>query len=216
VQASGVTGDRDSYEVLGVSSQAGEAEIHAAYRRPAKRWHPDHNPGDAGAEARIKEIAAAYEVLSNREQRAQLDRERTEAAAARSNTFSRACARNDDDSSGHRYSYGRAWDRRDDLDADGERLYPFSVEDIRAQRRRKRNTWLAEFGLWVLFTFGNSMLRGLTAELDGTIESSQYDSQQLSYNLFYRDIACFRFSSPVRAFPDHMESCDRKGIARYQ
>ncbi|MDQ6868434.1 MAG: DnaJ domain-containing protein [Pseudomonadota bacterium] len=64
--------------------------MHAAYRRPAKRWHPDHNPGDAGAEARFKEIAAAYEVFSNREQRAQLDRERTEAAAARSDTFSRA------------------------------------------------------------------------------------------------------------------------------
>ncbi|MDQ6868433.1 MAG: hypothetical protein M3178_08525 [Pseudomonadota bacterium] len=48
--------------------------------------------------------------------------------------------------------------------------------------------WLAVFGLWVLFTFGNSMLRGLTAELDGTIESSQYASQQHSHNLFYGDI----------------------------
>lgn len=189
MQESEVTGDRDPYEVLGVSSQAGEAEIHAAYRRLAKRWHPDHNPGDAGAEARFKEIAAAYEVLSDPEQQAQLDRERAEAAAERSDAFSHARTLDDDDSSGRRYSYDRAWDRRDDLDADGERRYPFSVDDIRAPRRRETQMWAVVFGLWVLFEFGNSMLHDLTAELDGTIESSQHVSLGPSDFPFYIDMS---------------------------
>lgn len=63
---------RDPYAVLGVAPEAGEAEIHDAYRRLAKRYHPDLNP-DPGAESRFKEIAAAYEALSRKEKGARLD-----------------------------------------------------------------------------------------------------------------------------------------------
>jgi hypothetical protein len=62
---------RDPYAVLGVAPEAGEAEIHDAYRRLAKRYHPDLNP-DPGAESRFKEIAAAYEALSRKEKGARL------------------------------------------------------------------------------------------------------------------------------------------------
>ena len=56
---------RDPYEILGVSRAADDAEIHAAYRALAKRYHPDLHPGDPGAEPRFKEVAAAYELLSD-------------------------------------------------------------------------------------------------------------------------------------------------------
>jgi preprotein translocase subunit Sec63 len=63
---------RDPHAVLGVGPEAGEAEIHDAYRRLAKRYHPDVND-DPRAESRFKEIAAAYDMLSRKEKRARLD-----------------------------------------------------------------------------------------------------------------------------------------------
>lgn len=64
----------DLYEILGVSRQATQDEIKKAYRRLARQHHPDANSGDSEAEARFKEIAMAYEVLSDAERRAQYDR----------------------------------------------------------------------------------------------------------------------------------------------
>ncbi len=58
---------RDYYEVLGVSRGASESEVKKAYRRLAKKYHPDTNPGDAHAERMFKEATEAYEVLSNPE-----------------------------------------------------------------------------------------------------------------------------------------------------
>ena len=55
---------RDYYEVLGVDKNASEAEIKRAYRKVAKKYHPDMNPGDKEAEEKFKEAAEAYEVLS--------------------------------------------------------------------------------------------------------------------------------------------------------
>jgi molecular chaperone DnaJ len=65
---------RDLYEVLGVSRAAGADEIRKAYRRLARKYHPDVNNGDAQATEQFKEVNQAYEVLSNPEKRAQYDR----------------------------------------------------------------------------------------------------------------------------------------------
>ncbi len=64
----------DYYELLGVSSDVTEDDLKRAYRRKAREHHPDANPGDAGAEARFKEISEAYAVLSDPEARARYDR----------------------------------------------------------------------------------------------------------------------------------------------
>ncbi len=63
----------DLYEVLGVSRQATEAEIKSAYKRKAIESHPDRNPDDPGAEDRFKEVARAYEVLSDPQRRRMYD-----------------------------------------------------------------------------------------------------------------------------------------------
>ncbi len=64
---------RDYYEVLGVEKSADIEEIKRAYRRLAMKHHPDRNPGDAEAEARFKEAAEAYEVLSDPPKRQRYD-----------------------------------------------------------------------------------------------------------------------------------------------
>ena len=65
---------RDYYEVLGVPRDADEKALKSAFRKLAKQYHPDANPGDEKAEAKFKEIAEAYEVLKNSEHRAAYDR----------------------------------------------------------------------------------------------------------------------------------------------
>lgn len=65
---------KDPYEILGVARTASADEIKRAYRRLAKQFHPDHNPGDKSAERRFKEVQAAYEVLGDADRRQQYDR----------------------------------------------------------------------------------------------------------------------------------------------
>jgi DnaJ-class molecular chaperone len=90
---------KDFYEVLGLARAATEKEIKAAFRKLARKYHPDVNPGDKAAEARFKEINQAFEVLSDPEKRKKYDRwgdqwelaDQFEAAGARpgANPFAR-------------------------------------------------------------------------------------------------------------------------------
>ncbi|MBX4935923.1 DnaJ C-terminal domain-containing protein [Rhizobium bangladeshense] len=65
---------QDPYELLGVKRDATQKDIQSAFRKLAKKLHPDLNPGDRHAEERFKEISTAYEILSDEEKRGRFDR----------------------------------------------------------------------------------------------------------------------------------------------
>lgn len=65
---------RDPYSVLGVAKGASEGEIKSAYRKLAKKLHPDVNPGNTEVEQKFKEVSAAYNLLSDKEKRGKYDR----------------------------------------------------------------------------------------------------------------------------------------------
>jgi molecular chaperone DnaJ len=69
--------EKDYYKTLGVAKTAKQAEIKAAYRKLARKYHPDANKGDASAEARFKEISEAYSVLSDEKHRKEYDEARS-------------------------------------------------------------------------------------------------------------------------------------------
>src|SRR5918999_269928 len=64
---------RDYYDVLGLKKGASEADIKSAFRKQARKYHPDVNPDDKAAEEKFKEINEAYEVLSDPEKRKRYD-----------------------------------------------------------------------------------------------------------------------------------------------
>ena len=73
--------EKDYYKALGVGKTAKPAEIKAAYRKLARKYHPDANKGDASAEERFKEISEAYSVLSDEKRRKEYDEARSCSAA---------------------------------------------------------------------------------------------------------------------------------------
>jgi molecular chaperone DnaJ len=75
--------DKDFYAVLGVQKDVSDAELKKVYRKLARQYHPDSNPGDTAAESRFKEISEAYSVLSDKEQRAEYDQVRAMGSGAR-------------------------------------------------------------------------------------------------------------------------------------
>lgn len=75
--------EKDFYKILGVAKDAPEAEIKKVYRKLARQYHPDSNPGDAKAEAKFKEISEAFSVLSDTEQRKEYDAVRAMGGGAR-------------------------------------------------------------------------------------------------------------------------------------
>ncbi|WP_209324002.1 DnaJ C-terminal domain-containing protein [Brevibacterium renqingii] len=75
--------EKDFYKTLGVSKDASDAEIKKAYRKLARKYHPDANPGDDKAEEKFKEIGQAHQVLSDKESRAQYDQVRAMGGGAR-------------------------------------------------------------------------------------------------------------------------------------
>jgi DnaJ-class molecular chaperone len=72
----------DPYTTLGVSKDASQDEIQKAYRRLAKKLHPDLNPGNKTAESKFKEVSAAYDVLRDPDKRARFDRGEIDASGA--------------------------------------------------------------------------------------------------------------------------------------
>jgi DnaJ-class molecular chaperone len=84
-----VNGNKNYYEILGVSPEAPPEEVKKAYRQLALKFHPDRNPGDRQAEERFKEISEAYGVLMDPEKRKQYDLlSRTPFGAGRKPDFS--------------------------------------------------------------------------------------------------------------------------------
>ncbi|TAM70415.1 MAG: J domain-containing protein [Microbacteriaceae bacterium] len=75
--------DKDFYKVLGVSKDVTPAELKKTYRKLARKYHPDSNPGDAAAENKFKEISEAHSVLSDPEQRREYDQIRAMGSGAR-------------------------------------------------------------------------------------------------------------------------------------
>ena len=69
--------EKDYYKALGVAKTAKPAEIKAAYRKLARKYHPDANKGDSSAEERFKEISEAYSVLSDEKRRKEYDEARS-------------------------------------------------------------------------------------------------------------------------------------------
>src|SRR5215471_21031114 len=65
---------KDFYDTLGVNRSASDKEIRSAYRKLARKLHPDVNPNDKASESRFKEINAAYDVLSDKDKRAKYDK----------------------------------------------------------------------------------------------------------------------------------------------
>ena len=80
--------EKDYYAILGVPSGASQKEITTAYRKLARQFHPDANPGDTAAEERFKAISAAYDVVGDETRRKEYDQVRAMGPMARTWSYS--------------------------------------------------------------------------------------------------------------------------------
>lgn len=116
---------KDLYEILGVASDATEEEIKKAYRKLARKYHPDVNPGDKEAEERFKEISEAYDILSDPKKRREYDELREAAKGVRFTTTDGTSAY---DFSDFEVRFGQ------DLGSIFEDLFGFHTQKARARR----------------------------------------------------------------------------------
>ncbi|HAA92014.1 MAG: molecular chaperone DnaJ [Rhodospirillaceae bacterium] len=125
---------KDPYSVIGVGKSASPDDIKKAYRRLAKELHPDLNPDDKVVEQRFKEVSAAYNLLSDPEQRAKFDRGEINAdgSAAYENAFHRAYSQGGGQT--HEFNFGQGGANFDDIFSD-----LFGQGRARQQRTRQRS-----------------------------------------------------------------------------
>jgi len=114
--------DKDFYKTLGVSKDVTDADLKKTYRKLARKYHPDSNPGDAAAEAKFKEISEAYSVLSDKEQRAEYDQIRAMGSGARFTAGGQG-AGGFDDVFGGMFGQGRGGGTRFQTDANFEDIF---------------------------------------------------------------------------------------------
>ena len=123
---------RNPYEVLGVAPTASPADIQKAYRKLAKKLHPDLNPGDKAAEDKFKEVAGAYDLLGRCRKRKRFDAGEIDATGAErpQHHFYRDFAASDE---GHSYTDNAGF--ADFTDAD--ELWPSCWRGERARANRR-------------------------------------------------------------------------------
>jgi molecular chaperone DnaJ len=147
---------KDLYEILGVAKTASQEEIKKAYRKLARKYHPDKNPGDEAAEERFKEVQAAYDVLSNPEKRKQYDQ-------VGSRIFSGAGGR------GGNYQWaGNIGDLGDLSDLLGDF---FGANVSRGSRARTRGSRGRDVEVELNLSFEDS-LKGLTSKIPVELETA--------------------------------------------
>lgn len=91
----------DYYNILGVPKEADEEQIKQAYRRKAKKYHPDLNPDNPEAEAKFKDIVEAYEILSNAERRKEYDLKQEKESNRDRTTYQNSAKDRDNDFAPH-------------------------------------------------------------------------------------------------------------------
>ncbi|MEX1079983.1 MAG: DnaJ C-terminal domain-containing protein [Homoserinimonas sp.] len=100
--------EKDFYKILGVSKDVSDADLKKRYRKLARQYHPDSNPGDTAAEARFKEISEAHAVLADPEQRREYDQVRAMGTGARFTSGGRGQSGGFDDVFGGMFGQGGA------------------------------------------------------------------------------------------------------------
>lgn len=183
----------DPYQILGVSRDASEDEIRQAYRRLAKKYHPDLNPGDAQAAQKMNEINEAYDLLKNpqayRQQQAQ-QRAQQQARQAYQNGPQNQGYYNPFDPFGF---YGSPSGSEEDSSDPNQNTYYYywsSNDDPNRQQyqwnyRRPRRSPLGVLGkivmIWLIIQFLLSMLGSCSVRRYGSAYSDGYTSENASY-----------------------------------